>query len=83
MFYIENFFFKSPCICFPNEILKVFWDGLKMDIQKFTVSASPKDMKEALEIAGKADKVLVGSEVIKEIKKVTELYANTNRAKKL
>ena len=60
-----------------KEILKVFWDGLKMDIRKLTVSASPKDIKEALEIAGKAEKLLVGSKVIKEINKVTEVHANT------
>ena len=60
-----------------KEILRIFWDGLKIDIRKLTVSASPKNLQEALEIAQKAEKLLAGSREIKEISKISEVQVSS------
>ena len=44
-----------------NDILKIFWDGLKYEIRKLIITAIPKNIAEALEYAQKAEK-LIGRE---------------------
>ena len=46
-------------------------------IRKLTVSASPKNFQEALEIAQKAEKLLAGSREIKEISKISEVQVSS------
>jgi len=41
-----------------KDILKIFWQGLKLDIQKLVITATPKSLTEALEFAQKAEKLL-------------------------
>ena len=59
-----------------KEILKIFWEGLKLEIRKLIISANPVTLKEALEIAQKAEKLLVGFNNTKEINTVTDISTN-------
>ena len=60
-----------------KEILRIFWDGLKIDIRKFTVSASPTNLQEALQTAQKAGNLLAGSRKIKEISTISEVQVSS------
>ena len=41
-----------------KDILKVFWEGLKFEIQKLLITATPKNMVEAVILAQRAEKLL-------------------------
>ena len=45
-----------------DDILKIIWEGLKVEIRRLTVSAKPKDLKDALEIAQLAEKLILNTE---------------------
>jgi hypothetical protein len=42
-----------------DDILKIFWVGFIVEISKLTISAKPKDLKYALEIAQLAEKLIL------------------------
>ena len=41
-----------------KDILKIFWEGLKFEIQKLLITATPKNMVEAVILAQRAEKLL-------------------------
>jgi hypothetical protein len=60
-----------------DDILKIFWEGLKVEIRKLTISAKPKDLKDALEIAQLAEKLILKTEKEHLANSVKESLANS------